>query len=98
MQGSQRQNAKSHEREHLDREMLMTLQAQPGYLNTGKVRNQSQQQTIKQNYSNKLKNPTAGKADLAASADDYQLNMYENLRVEIQGTQVDIAELPEDVQ
>lgn len=48
--------------------MLMTLQAQAGHRNMGKVRNQSQQQTVKQNYSNKLKNPTGGKADLTATA------------------------------
>lgn len=79
----------------------MTLQAQPGYLNAGKVRNQSQQHAVKQNYSNKLKNPTA-KTDIAsARAKDLQrqLGLSDNpLVVEIQGAQVDIAELPEDVQ
>ena len=58
-QEGQRTKVKSQERDVIERDMLMTLHAQPGYLNAGKVRNQSQQHSVKQNYSNKLKNPTA---------------------------------------
>ena len=50
----------------MEREMLMTLQAQPGYLNSGKVRHQSQQQAVKQSYSNKLKSLGPARTDLAA--------------------------------
>jgi hypothetical protein len=98
-QSNQKKNAKSQEREILDRDMLMTLWAQPGYLSSGKIRNQSQQPVVKQSHNNRLKNPAA-KADHAAksSASNLRSDSEYPMRVEIQGTQVDIAELPEDVQ
>ena len=83
----------------VDRDMLMTLWAQPGYLNSGKIRNQSQQPSVKQSHTNRLKNPAtkAEQVNKSSAANERQDAEYP-MRVEIQGTQVDIAELPEDVQ